>query len=153
LAFGSIVGRSGVVHRVLEQVDDVARTDATVLILGESGTGKELLASEIHQRGRRAQRNLVRVNCSAIPRDVFESAVFGHVRVAFTGALRDRPGRFQVADGGTIFLDEIGELPLDMQPKLLRVLAEGRYERVGEEVTRKVDVRVIAATNLDLREE
>jgi len=153
LAFGSIVGRSGVVHRVLEQVDDVARTDATVLILGESGTGKELLANEIHHRGRRAQRNFVRVNCSAIPRDVFESEFFGHVRGAFTGALRDRPGRFQVADGGTIFLDEIGELPLDMQPKLLRVLQEGQYERVGEDVTRKVDVRVVAATNQDLQAE
>jgi transcriptional regulator with GAF, ATPase, and Fis domain len=141
------------VHRVLEQADDVARTDATVLILGESGTGKELLANEIHHRGRRAQRNFVRVNCSAIPREVFESEFFGHARGAFTGALRERPGRFQVADGGTMFLDEIGELPLDMQPKLLRVLQEGRYERVGEDVTRKVDVRVVAATNQDLQAE
>jgi transcriptional regulator with GAF, ATPase, and Fis domain len=145
LAFGSIVGQSGIVQRVLEQVDDVARTDATVLILGESGTGKELLANEIHHRGRRAQRNFVRVNCSAIPREVFESEFFGHARGAFTGALRDRPGRFQIADGGTIFLDEIGELPLDMQPKLLRVLQEGQCERVGEDVTRKVDVRVVTA--------
>jgi transcriptional regulator with GAF, ATPase, and Fis domain len=153
LAFGSIVGRSRAVHQVLEQVKDVARTDATVLILGESGTGKELLANEIHHRGLRAQRNFVRVNCSAIPREVFESEFFGHVRGAFTGALRDRPGRFQVADGGTIFLDEVGELPLDMQPKLLRVLQEGQYERVGEDVTRKVDVRVVAATNQDLQAE
>src|SRR5215470_12069029 len=150
LAFGSIVGRSRVVLRVLEQVEDVARTDATVLILGESGTGKELLANEIHHRGPRAKRNFVRVNCSAIPREVFESEFFGHVRGAFTGALRDRPGRFQVADGGTIFLDEVGDLPLDLQPKLLRVLQEGQYERVGEDATRRVDVRVIAASNRDL---
>jgi transcriptional regulator with GAF, ATPase, and Fis domain len=153
LAFGAIVGRSRVMHQVLEQVEDVARTDATVLILGESGTGKELLANEIHHRGPRAQGNFVRVNCSAIPREVFESEFFGHVRGAFTGAVHDRPGRFQVADGGTIFLDEVGELPLDMQPKLLRVLQEGQYERVGEDMTRKVDVRVVAATNQDLQAE
>jgi transcriptional regulator with GAF, ATPase, and Fis domain len=153
LAFGDIVGGSRALHHVLEQVDDVARTDATVLILGESGTGKELLAQAIHNRGRRAHGPFVRVNCSAIPREVFESEFFGHRRGAFTGALRDRPGRFHVADGGTIFLDEVGELPLDMQPKLLRVLQDGQYEPVGEDVARKVDVRVIAATNLDLREE
>ena len=153
LAFGSIVGRSEALHRVLKQVEDVAATDSTVLILGESGTGKELLAKEIHERGRRAQRPFVRVNCSAIPREMFESEFFGHVRGAFTGALRDRPGRFQVADGGTIFLDEIGDLPLDLQPKLLRVLQEGQFERVGEDTTKTVDVRVIAATNQDLEEE
>ncbi len=115
LAFGDIVGGSRALHQVLDQVDDVARTDATVLILGESGTGKELLAQAIHNRGRRAHRPFVRVNCSAIPREVFESESFGHLRGAFTGALRDRPGRFQVADGGTIFLDEVGELPLDIR--------------------------------------
>jgi transcriptional regulator with GAF, ATPase, and Fis domain len=153
LAFGSIVGSSRPLHRVLKQVEDVAATDATVLILGESGTGKELLAKEIHERGRRAHKPFVRVNCSAIPREMFESEFFGHVRGAFTGALRDRPGRFQVADGGTIFLDEIGELPLDLQPKLLRVLQEGQFERVGEDVTRKVNVRVVAATNQNLEEE
>ena len=153
LAFGSIVGRSRALHRVLKQVEDVAATDSTVLVLGESGTGKELLAKEIHERGRRAHKPFVRVNCSAIPREMFESEFFGHVRGAFTGALRDRPGRFQVANGGTIFLDEIGELPLDLQPKLLRVLQEGQFERVGEDITRKVDVRVIAATNQDLHEE
>jgi transcriptional regulator with GAF, ATPase, and Fis domain len=147
------VGRSRALRRVLQQVYDVASTDATVLITGESGTGKELLAKEIHERGRRAQRPFVRVNCSAIPREMFESEFFGHVRGAFTGAVRDRPGRFQIADGGTIFLDEIGELPADLQPKLLRVLQEGEYERVGEDVTRKVDVRVIAATNQNLAEE
>ena len=153
LNFGSIVGRSSALRDVLQQVDDVAATDATVLITGESGTGKELLAKEIHERGRRSRRPFIRVNCSAIPREMFESEFFGHVRGAFTGALRDRPGRFQVADGGTIFLDEIGDLPLDLQPKLLRVLQEGEYERVGEDVTRKVDVRVIAATNQNLAEQ
>jgi transcriptional regulator with GAF, ATPase, and Fis domain len=152
LSFGRIVGRSRALRAVLHQVDDVASTDTTVLITGESGTGKELLAKEIHERGRRSQRPFVRVNCSAIPRDMFESEFFGHVRGAFTGALRDRPGRFQIADGGTIFLDEIGDLPFELQPKLLRVLQEGEYERVGEDVTRKVDVRVIAATNQNLGE-
>jgi transcriptional regulator with GAF, ATPase, and Fis domain len=153
LIFGRIVGRSRALRHVLQQVDDVASSDATVLITGESGTGKELLAKEIHERGRRSQRPFVRVNCSAIPREMFESEFFGHVRGAFTGALRDRPGRFQVASGGTIFLDEIGDLPLELQPKFLRVLQEGEYERVGEDVTRKVDVRVIAATNKTLAEE
>ncbi len=152
-SFGRIVGRSPALRRVLQQVDDVASTGATVLITGESGTGKELLAKEIHDRGPRSQRPFVRVNCSAIPREMFESEFFGHVRGAFTGAVRDRPGRFQIADGGTIFLDEIGDLPADLQPKLLRVLQEGEFERVGEDVTRKVDVRVIAATNQNLAEE
>jgi len=153
LSFGRIVGRSRSLRHVLQQVDDVASTDATVLITGESGTGKELLAREIHERSRRSQQPFVRVNCSAIPREMFESEFFGHVRGAFTGAMRDRPGRFQIANGGTIFLDEIGDLPLELQPKLLRVLQEGEYERVGEDVTRKVDVRVIAATNQNLAEE
>jgi transcriptional regulator with GAF, ATPase, and Fis domain len=153
LSFGRIVGRSRALRHVLQQVDDVAAAESTVLILGESGTGKELLAKEIHQRSRRAHQPFVRVNCSAIPRDMFESEFFGHVRGAFTGAMRDRPGRFQIANGGTIFLDEIGDLPLELQPKLLRVLQEGEYERVGEDVTRKVDVRVIAATNQNLAEE
>jgi transcriptional regulator with GAF, ATPase, and Fis domain len=152
LAFGNIVGRSRALHRVLKQVDDVAAVDSTVLILGESGTGKELLAKEIHERSRRAHKPFVRVNCSAVLRELFESEFFGHVRGAFTGAMRDRPGRFQIADGGTIFLDEIGDLPVELQPKLLRVLQEGEYERVGEDVTRKVDVRVIAATNQNLAE-
>jgi transcriptional regulator with GAF, ATPase, and Fis domain len=153
LSFGRIVGRSRALRHVLRQVDDVAASDATVLITGESGTGKELLAREIHERSRRSQRPFVRVNCSAIPREMFESEFFGHVRGAFTNAVRDRPGRFQIANGGTIFLDEIGDLPFELQPKLLRVLQEGEYERVGEDVTRKVDVRVIAATNQNLAEE
>jgi len=153
LAFGSIVGRSRALHRILRQVEDVAATDSTVLILGESGTGKELLAKEIHERSRRAHKPFVRVNCSAVPREMFESEFFGHVRGAFTGAIRDRPGRFQIANGGTIFLDEIGDLPLELQPKLLRVLQEGEFDRVGDDVMRKVDVRVIAATNRNLGEE
>ena len=153
LSFGRIVGRSRALRHVLQQVDDVASSGATVLITGESGTGKELLAREIHERSRRSQGPFVRVNCSAIPREMFESEFFGHVRGAFTGAMRDRPGRFQIANGGTIFLDEIGDLPLELQPKLLRVLQEGEHERVGEDVTRKVDVRVIAATNQNLAEE
>jgi transcriptional regulator with GAF, ATPase, and Fis domain len=153
LNFGRIVGRSRALRHVLQQIDDVASSGATVLITGESGTGKELLAREIHERSQRAQRAFVRVNCGAIPREMFESEFFGHVRGAFTGAMRDRPGRFQIANGGTIFLDEIGDLPLELQPKLLRVLQEGEYERVGEDTTRKVDVRVIAATNQNLSEE
>jgi transcriptional regulator with GAF, ATPase, and Fis domain len=153
LSFGRLVGRSRSLRHVLEQVDDVASSEATVLITGESGTGKELLAREIHERSRRSQRPFVRVNCGAIPREMFESEFFGHVRGAFTGAVRDRPGRFQIANGGTIFLDEIGDLPLELQPKLLRVLQEREYERVGEDVTREVDVRVIAATNHNLAEE
>jgi transcriptional regulator with GAF, ATPase, and Fis domain len=152
-SFGKIVGRSAALRQVLQQVDDVAATDATVLIMGESGTGKELVAKEIHERGTRSKRPLVRVNCSAIPRETFESEFFGHVRGSFTGAIRDRPGRFQIADGGTIFLDEIGDLPADLQPKLLRVLQDREYSRVGEDVTRRVDVRVIAATNHNLAEE
>jgi transcriptional regulator with GAF, ATPase, and Fis domain len=137
----------------MQQVSAVASTDATVLITGESGTGKELLAKEVHSRSRRSTRPLVKVNCSAIPREIFESEFFGHARGAFTGALHERPGRFQVADGGTIFLDEIGDLPVELQPKLLRVLQEGEYERMGDDATRKVDVRVIAATNHNLVEE
>src|SRR3954469_10492780 len=115
-----IVGGSCALRRVLEEVDAVAATQATVLITGESGTGKELVAQEIHQRGQRSRRPFVKVNCGAIPREIFESEFFGHARGAFTGALRERPGRFQMADGGTIFLDEVGELPLELQPKLLR---------------------------------
>ncbi|HEU6437130.1 MAG TPA: sigma 54-interacting transcriptional regulator [Nitratidesulfovibrio sp.] len=147
----AIVGDSPPLRRALDQVDMVAPTDATVLLLGESGTGKELVAQAIHDRSQRAAAPLVRVNCSAIPRELFESEFFGHVKGAFTGALRDRVGRFQLADGGTLFLDEVGEIPLELQGKLLRVLQEGVFERVGEERSRSVDVRIIAATNRDLR--
>jgi transcriptional regulator with GAF, ATPase, and Fis domain len=147
-----IVGRSEAIQAVLRQIQLVAPTDATVLITGESGTGKELIARGIHEASLRHDRPLIRVNCAAIPRELFESEFFGHVKGAFTGALRDRIGRFELADGGTLFLDEVGEIPLSLQGKLLRVLQEGHFERVGEERTRAVNVRVIAATNLDLKQ-
>jgi hypothetical protein len=152
-ACSDIVGSSPVLKKVLEQIDLVAGTNANVLILGESGTGKELVARAIHQRSRRRDRPLVKVNCASIPKELFESEFFGHAKGAFTGALRDRIGRFQLADGGTIFLDEVGEIPLDLQSKLLRVLQEREFERVGEETSRRVDVRIIAATNRDLEAE
>lgn len=146
-----IVGRSLAIQRVLHQIRLVAPTDATVLITGESGTGKELIARAIHTASERNGRPLVRVNCAAIPGELFESEFFGHVRGAFSGAIQDRPGRFQLADGGTLFLDEVGEIPLSLQGKLLRVLQDSEFERVGDATTRKVDVRVIAATNRDLQ--
>ncbi len=148
-----IIGRSPAIEALRHQIDVVAGTDATVLVTGESGTGKELIARAIHEASRRRDRPLIRVNCAAIPRDLFESEFFGHARGAFTGALRDRVGRFELADGGTLFLDEVGEIPLDLQGKLLRVLQERQFERVGEERTRAVDIRLIAATNRDLKEE
>jgi transcriptional regulator with GAF, ATPase, and Fis domain len=148
---GTILGKSAGVHRVLEQIDMVAPTDATALIFGETGVGKELVARAIHERSLRRDRPLVKINCTAIPRELFESEFFGHIKGAFSGALRDRIGRFQLADGGTLFLDEIGELPLAMQPKLLRVLQDGEFEPVGSDRPRHVDVRIIAATNRDLR--
>ena len=152
-AFGDIVGDSQVLKHLLRQVEKVASTDATVLILGESGTGKELVAREIHKHSRRSQRPLIRVNCASIPRELYESEFFGHVKGAFTGALKDRAGRFEAADGGTLFLDEVGEIPPELQNKLLRVLQERQYERVGEEKTRTVDVRIIAATNRNLKKD
>lgn len=152
-AFGELVGRSPALEAVTRQIDLVAPTDSSVLLLGESGTGKELVAREVHRRSKRASRPLVRVNCAAVPRELYESEFFGHAKGAFTGALRDRAGRFELADGGTLFLDEVGEIPLDLQAKLLRVLQEGELERVGEERTRRVNVRLIAATNRDLRAE
>ena len=151
--FGGFVGGSAALRKILEQIDLVAPVEANVLILGESGTGKELVARAIHERSKRKDRTLVRVNCASIPHDLFESEFFGHVKGAFTGALRDRAGRFEVADRGTLFLDEIGEIPLPLQGKLLRVLQEGEFERVGEERTRRVDVRIIAATNRNLSDE
>jgi PAS domain S-box-containing protein len=148
--FGDIAGRSEPVLRVLEDIEQVASTDSTVLVLGETGTGKELVARAIHSRSRRRDGPLVKVNCAAIPAQLIESELFGHEKGAFTGATERRDGRFTLADAGTIFLDEVGELPLDLQAKLLRVLQEGELEPVGSSRTRKVDVRVIAATNRDL---
>ncbi len=151
--FGDIIGGSSGLRKVMQQVQLVAPTDATVLITGESGTGKELVARAIHERSARNDRTLVKLNCSAVPEGLFESEFFGHVKGAFTGALKDKPGCFELADGGTLFLDEIGEVPLAMQAKLLRVLQEQELERVGDTRTRKVNVRVIAATNRDLKKE
>jgi transcriptional regulator with GAF, ATPase, and Fis domain len=150
-AFGELVGRSAPLEHIVSQIDLVAPTDASVLILGDTGTGKELVAREIHRRSQRQAGPLVRVNCASIPKELFESEFFGHVKGAFTGALKDRAGRFETAEGGTLFLDEIGEVPLEMQGKLLRVLQEKRYERVGDDRTRHADVRIIAATNRDLK--
>jgi transcriptional regulator with GAF, ATPase, and Fis domain len=151
-AFGDLVGQSGALRQLVSQIELVAPTDASVLILGETGTGKELVAHEIHRRSQRKQGPLVRVNCAAIPRELFESELFGHMRGSFTGAIKDRAGRIETAEGGTLFLDEIGELPLDMQSKLLRFLQERRYERIGDDRTRHADVRIIGATNRDLKE-
>ena len=152
-ASSEIIGQSGAHRRIIGQVEIVAPTDATVLILGETGTGKELVAREVHRRSRRRDKPLVRVNCTSIPKELFESEFFGHTRGAFTGAIKDRAGRFEAATGGTLFLDEVGEIPLELQSKLLRVLQEKCYERVGEERTRHADVRIIAATNRDLKKE
>jgi transcriptional regulator with GAF, ATPase, and Fis domain len=153
LATGHIVGGSPAFQRVLQQVELVAPTGASVLVLGESGTGKEVIARRIHERSPRRDRPLITVNCASIPRELFESEFFGHVKGAFTGAVRDRSGRFQAADGGTLFLDEIGEIPFELQSKLLRAIQEGQFERVGEERTRRVDVRIVAASNRDLPQE
>ena len=147
---GRIVGTSPVLQHMLKRVEAVAETPATVLLQGESGVGKELVAHAIHARSRRSEGPLVKVNCASIAKELFESEFFGHVKGAFTGAHRDRIGRFQLADGGTIFLDEVSEIPMELQGKLLRVLQESEFERVGDDVTRSVDVRVIAATNRDL---
>ena len=148
--FEEIVSKSKVFHKVLQQIEQVASTDATVLILGESGTGKELVARAIHNISNRSKRPLVKVNCATLPANLIESELFGHEKGAFTGALERKIGRFELADGGTIFLDEIGELPVELQSKLLRVLQEGEFERLGNPRTMRVNVRVIAATNRHL---
>jgi transcriptional regulator with GAF, ATPase, and Fis domain len=150
---GEIIGQSGPVRQIIRGIEMVAPTDATVLILGETGTGKELIARELHQRSRRKDRPLVRVNCASIPKELYESEFFGHSKGAFTSAVKDRIGRFQAAAGGTLFLDEVGEIPLEVQSKLLGVLEEKCFERVGENCTRRVDVRIVAATNRDLEKE
>ncbi|MEM9174025.1 MAG: sigma 54-interacting transcriptional regulator [Myxococcota bacterium] len=149
-AFGDILGTSPAIRDVARQIQQVAPTDASVLILGESGSGKELVAREVHRRSPRAEAPLVRVNCASVPKELYESEFFGHVRGAFTGAIKDRVGRFAAAHRGTLFLDEVGEIPLELQSKLLRVLQEGQFERVGEDRTQTVDVRIVAATNRDL---
>jgi transcriptional regulator with GAF, ATPase, and Fis domain len=151
--FTTIVGSSPAIYHVKRQIDLVAPTDATVLVSGESGTGKELVAEAIHRRSRRSGETFIRVNCAAIPRELYESEFFGHAKGAFSGALRDRVGRFEAAEGGTLFLDEVGEIPIDLQGKLLRVLQEGVFERVGETRSRQADVRIVAATNRELTRE
>jgi transcriptional regulator with GAF, ATPase, and Fis domain len=152
-AYSGIIGESPSLKAVISRIGLVAPTNANVLILGESGTGKELIAREIHRESTRKDRSLVKVNCATIPKELYESEFFGHVKGAFTGAVSDRMGRFESADGGTLFLDEVGEIPPSLQGKLLRVLQEGEFERVGDGRTRKVDVRIIAATNKNLMEE
>jgi DNA-binding NtrC family response regulator len=150
--WGGFLTRNYDMEALLELAATVAESDISVLIEGESGTGKELVAHFIHQKGARSQEPFVKVNCAAIPENLLESELFGHVKGAFTGALKDRQGRFELADGGTIFLDEIGELPPIIQAKLLRVLQNREFERVGESRTTQVDVRVLAATNKNLDE-
>jgi len=152
-SFDKIVGQSTSLQNVFHQISLVAPTDAIVLIHGESGTGKELIALSIHQRSKRNKFPLIKVNCASIPRELFESEFFGHVKGAFTGAIKDRIGRFQLADGGTLFLDEVGEIPIEMQSKLLRALQEGEYEKIGDEKTCRVNVRIVAATNRDLKKD
>jgi formate hydrogenlyase transcriptional activator len=152
-SFNGIIGKSNALQEILRQIVLVAPIDTSVLITGESGTGKELIAREIHAKSRRAGHPMIKINCAAVPKGLFESEFFGHARGAFTGAHKDREGFFQLADRGTLFLDEISEIPIELQGKLLRVLQEGEYQRVGEERVRKVDVRIISATNRDLRRE
>jgi DNA-binding NtrC family response regulator len=148
-----IVGASIACRMLRKQIDMVGPTDSTVMIQGETGTGKELVARELHKVSRRRDQPLIQVNCASIPKELYESEFFGHVRGAFTGAIKDRVGRFGAADGGTLFLDEVGEIPLELQCKLLRALQEKQYERVGDEKTKRSDVRIIAATNRNLKEE
>ena len=147
-----IVGQSAALLEVLDLVEMVAPTESTALLLGETGTGKELIARAIHERSRRRNRKLVKVNCAAIPSGLLESELFGHERGAFTGAVTQKAGRVELADQGSLFLDEIGDIPLELQPKLLRVLQEREFEKLGSNQTKKVDVRVVAATHRNLEE-
>ncbi|UJH66595.1 sigma 54-interacting transcriptional regulator [Allomuricauda sp. SCSIO 65647] len=151
--FDEIIGKSGSLKKTLKKVEQVAPTDSTVLILGETGTGKELIARAVHKNSARSDRPLIKVNCAALPTYLIESELFGHEKGAFTGAINQHIGRFEMAHKGTIFLDEIGEMPLELQVKLLRVLQEGEFERIGNPKTMNVNVRVIAATNRDLLKE
>src|SRR2546422_8257106 len=148
--FEGIVGHSAALRQVLQLVETVATTDSTVLLVGETGTGKELIARAIHDRSRRRERALVKLNCAAIPSGLLESELFGHERGAFTGAITQKSGRLELADQGTLFLDEIGDIPLELQPKLLRVLQEREFERLGSTRTKRVDARLVAATNRDV---
>jgi formate hydrogenlyase transcriptional activator len=150
MGFEQIIGNSTALKHVLQQVETVAPSDSTVLLLGETGTGKELIARAIHDRSRRQQRTLVKLNCAAIPTGLLESELFGHEKGAFTGAISQKIGRLELADQGTLFLDEVGDIPLEIQPKLLRALQEREFERLGSTHTRKVNVRLVAATNRDL---
>jgi formate hydrogenlyase transcriptional activator len=150
MGFEQIVGNSPALRRVLELVETVAPNDSTVLLLGETGTGKELIARAIHDRGSRKNRTFVKLNCAAIPTGLLESELFGHEKGAFTGAITQKIGRLELADQGTLFLDEVGDIPLEIQPKLLRALQEREFERLGSTHTRKVNVRLVAATNRDL---
>jgi len=148
--FERIIGDSAALESVLDQVEQVAPTDSTVLIEGETGMGKELIAHAIHNASQRCGRPFIKLNCAAIPLDLLESELFGHEKGAFTGAIAQKIGRFEMADKGTLFLDEVGDIPPALQPKLLRVLQEQEFERLGSGRTHKVDVRLVAATNRDL---
>jgi formate hydrogenlyase transcriptional activator len=152
MGFEQIIGNSAALRNVLQLVETVASSDSTVLLLGETGTGKELIARAIHEHSRRQQRTFVKLNCAAIPTGLVESELFGHEKGAFTGAITQKSGRLELADQGTLFLDEVGDIPIEIQPKLLRVLQEREFERLGSTHTRKVNVRLIAATNRDLEQ-
>ena len=152
MGFEGIVGQSSALHNVLNLVETVAPSDSTVLLLGETGTGKELIARAIHDRSQRKERTFVKLNCAAIPNGLFESELFGHERGAFTGAIAQKVGRLELADKGSLFLDEIGDIPVEIQPKLLRALQEREFERLGSNRTQQVDVRLVAATNRDLEQ-
>src|SRR5438093_7998489 len=152
LDFEQIVGNSHALRRVLQLVETVANSDSTVLLLGETGTGKDLIARAIHDRSRRKDRTLVKVNCAAIPTGLLESVLFGHEKGAFTGAITQKIGRLELADQGTLFLDEVGDIPIEIQPKLLRALQEREFERLGSTHTRRANIRLVAATNRDLEQ-
>jgi formate hydrogenlyase transcriptional activator len=148
--FENIIGKRSTLKHVLELAETVATSDSTVMLLGETGTGKELIARAIHERSRRKDRTLVKINCAAIPTGLLESELFGNEKGAFTGAISQKIGRLELADQGTLFLDEVGDIPIEIQPKLLRALQEREFERLGSTHTRRVNVRLIAATNRDL---